>query len=147
MVKNAKISPKSTPKIFETLLQQSVFKNVHSYRDNSIAHGFAPREGPEPKCGTTFRSSNISDFDFSSKFPRFSWIFLEPFRKLSSSFLGKFGRIGTSGSRRYQIYYQAPRSYIFTATNVRIVCCEKSNISLDLGGDSLVRQPVTAQIE
>ena len=145
--KITEFSPKLIQKFFETLLRQSVFKIFHSYRDNSIAHGFAPRKGLEPICGTTFRSSNISEFGFSSKFRRFSWIFPEPLRKVSSRFLTKFGRIGTSGSRRYQNYYQAPRSYVFTAPNVRKTFCEKSVISLDLDSDSLPHQTVTAQIQ
>ena len=69
-------------------------------------------------------------------------VFPGSFSNLSGNFLQVF-----SGSQRYLNYYQAPRSYIFTAPNVHIVFCEKSNILLDLSGDRLAHQTVTAQIE
>ena len=46
-------------------------------------------------------------------FPHFSWVFPGTFRRFSSRILQKIRRFGTSGSRRYQNYHQAPRNSDF----------------------------------
>ena len=76
---------------FETLLQQTVFKMFHSYRDNSIAHGFAPRKGPESRNPFAEQLFGLQ-ISQNSVFLQNIDVFPGSFSNLSGKFLQDFSR-------------------------------------------------------